>query len=521
LSDKSRINIYAGMRIGEISQNIYGFNIEHIPGLIYGAIFDESSPLSDDRGFRKDVIEACRRIKVPILRWPGGNFASGYNWLDGIGLRDERPTLYDLAWGAEEINRFGTDEFIEFCRLIGAEPFITVNAGSGTAIEAARWVEYCNRRGKTYYARLRERHGRPEPYNVKYWSLGNEMWGDFQIGNLPAKEYAWKARDFAKLMRRVDPNINLTAVGHTLRASPEWNLTVLTSLIDLIDNISVHEYFFGLLTQSEEENYYRILACPVFAEEELKVVEDTINVARAIYRARGLGEEVFAIPRRPTEREIGISFDEWNISGCHSLKDALGICRILNVFQRHAKSLKIACMFPLIHDRERVIMRRGREMFHSPLTAYRDTLVLEAGYHAFNLYVNHTGKIAVLTHVDSEAYSLDIKAGGGGWEPEVSFNNIPYLDASATLSEDERTLFIAVVNAHRDMDIECLISLKDFIPERRGRVFELNAKDINAYNSRENKDNVKVEEKPSIKVDENFTYTFPAHSATVIEIPSQ
>lgn len=156
------------------SAKIYGFNIEHIPGLIYGAIFDESSPLSDDRGFRKDVIEACKRIKVPILRWPGGNFASGYNWLDGIEPRDERPTLYDLAWGAEEINRFGTDEFVEFCRLIGAEPFITVNTGSGTAIEAAKWVEYCNRKDKTYYAKLREKHGRPEPYNVK---LNIGVWG--------------------------------------------------------------------------------------------------------------------------------------------------------------------------------------------------------------------------------------------------------------------------------------------------------------------------------------------------------
>jgi len=518
LPGKGRIVVYAGIRIGEVDQNIYGFNIEHIPGLIYGAIFDEDNPLSDSRGFRRDVVEACRRIKVPILRWPGGNFASGYNWLDGVGPRDERPTLYDLAWGAEETNRFGTDEFIEFCRLIGAEPFITVNTGSGTALEAARWVEYCNLKGSTYYAKLREKYGHPEPYNVKYWSLGNEMWGDFQIGNLPAEEYAWKARDFAKLMRRVDPNINLTAVGHSLRASPEWNLTVLTNLADLVDNISVHQYYFRLLTENEEENYYRILACPQLADEGLKVVENTINVALAIYRARGLGGDRVTIPRRPAEREIGISFDEWNISGCHTLKDALGICRLLNVFQRHAKSLKIACMFSLIHDHEKIRARRGREFFPSPLTAYRDTLVLEAGYHAFDLYVNHTGKIALFTNVESETYSLNIKAENEHWEPYVSFSNVPYLDASATMSGDGKTLFIAVVNAHRDMDVECLISLRDFTPERRGQVFELNAKDINACNDRENKNNVKVEEKPDIEVSESFTYTFPAHSATIIKI---
>jgi len=162
-------------------------------------------------------------------------------------------------------------------------------------------------------------------------------------------------------------------------------------------------------------------------------------------------------------------------------------------------------MFPLIHDHEGVRARRGREMFHSPLTAYRDT---------------HTGKIAVLSRVESETYSLNIKVSDGGWEPEVSFNNIPYLDASATLSDDEKTLFIAVVNAHRDIDIECLISLRDFTPDKRGHVFELNAKDVNAYNDRDNKDNVKVVEKPTIEISENFTYTFPAHSATVIKIPA-
>ncbi|MEM1580922.1 MAG: alpha-L-arabinofuranosidase C-terminal domain-containing protein [Candidatus Bathyarchaeia archaeon] len=519
MSIGSRIVVYAGIQIGEVRSNIYGFNIEHIPGLIYGAIFDEGSPLSDEKGFRRDVIEACRRIKVPILRWPGGNFVSGYNWLDGVGPRDERPTIYDLAWGASESNRFGTDEFIEFCKLIGAEPFITVNTGSGTAVEAARWVEYCNLKGNTYYARLREKHGHPEPYNVKYWSIGNEMWGDFQIGNLPAREYAWKARDFAKLMRRVDPNINLTAVGHSLRASPEWNLTVIKHLADLIDNISVHQYYFNLLTGDEEKDYYRILACPIYADEGLKIVESTIEVASAIYRAKGLGEDVTVVPPKPREREIGISFDEWNISGCHTLKDALGICRLLNVFQRHAKHLKIACLFALIHNHENVRARRGREMFPSPLTAYKDTLVLEAGYYAFDLYVNHTGEIALFSKVESETYGLNARAKNEDWEPEVSFNNIPYLDVSATISKDGKTLFIAVVNAHRDKDIECLVELRDFTPDKRGQIFELNAKDVDAYNDKENKHNVKTEEKPSIEVGEKFTYTFPAHSTTIIKIP--
>jgi len=461
-------------------------------------------------GFRKDVIEACKKIKVPIIRWPGGNFASGYHWLDGVGLRDKRPTLYDLAWESEESNRFGTDEFIEFCRLMGAEPFITVNVGSGTPKEAARWVEYCNRKGNTYYAKLREKYGHLEPYGVICWSIGNEMWGDFQIGHLPAEEYARKAREYAKLMKRVDPNINLTAVGHTLEATPKWNLTVLNTLSDMIDCISTHVYYHKYLSGNEEEDYYRVLACPVHAEERLRLLKNTIEVALSNY------ESTTHISPQVRKREISISFDEWNISGCHTLRDALGISRLLNIFQRLSGSLKTGCLFPLIHFHS--APRSGS----SPITAYKDTIVLEAGYHAFDLYVNHTGEVGVDSYVESETYELEFEMNQlpqGRRSRNVSFKNIPYLDASVTISKDGKVVYVTTVNAHRDEDMECLVELRGCKPQKTGRVFELNARDVNAYNDREKEDNVKVTEKPEIKINERFTYTFPAHSATVIEIP--
>jgi len=504
---KNRI-IIDTRRVGKVNSTIYGFNIEHIPGLVYGAIFDEGNPLSNEMGFRKDVIDACKRIKVPLLRWPGGNFASGYNWLDGIGPRDDRPTRYDLAWRAEETNRFGTDEFIEFCRLIGAEPYITVNAGSETAVEAAHWVEYCNLKGDTYYARLREEHGHPEPYNVKYWSIGNEMWGDFQIGHLPAEEYARKAREYAKLMRRVDPNINLTCVGHTLGAGPEWNLTVLKTLPDMIEYLSVHQYYHRLLGGNKEEDYYRVLACPIHAEKRLMIVKSTIEVALAFYES---SMRMFPPVRK---REIGIAFDEWNISGCHTLRDALGICRLLNVFQRLSNSLKIGCMFPLVHFHEHP-RRKGREYYGSPITTYKNTLVLEAGYHAFDLYANHTGEVTIDSYVESETYDLEFKIDGRN----ISFKNIPYLDSSATISKDGKVIYIATVNAHLD-EMECIIELRGCSLQKTGRVFELNARDVDEYNDREYKDRVKVMEKPRIRIDQTFSYVFPAHSATVIQIPT-
>jgi len=147
MKESYKIKVDAERQIGQIDSNIYGHFIEHLGRCIYGGIYEEDSPLSEKRGFRKDVLQAVRNIKCPLLRWPGGNFASNYHWEDGIGPKDERPVRFDLAWDKEEINRFGTDEFIEYCRVIGAEPYICVNLGTGSLDEATHWLEYCNSKG--------------------------------------------------------------------------------------------------------------------------------------------------------------------------------------------------------------------------------------------------------------------------------------------------------------------------------------------------------------------------------------
>src|ERR671912_3069106 len=197
----ARIKVDPDRRVGTLDRRVFGGFIEHLGRCIYGGIFDESSPLSDDRGYRRDVLEAARNLRMPILRWPGGNFVSGYHWTDGIGPRDERPRKIELAWFSEESNRFGTGEFIEYCRVLGTEPFICVNMGSGTMDEAQAWVEYCNGTGNTLWANLRRANGHAEPYRVKYWGLGNELYGGWQIGALSAEDYVSKAREFSKVMR--------------------------------------------------------------------------------------------------------------------------------------------------------------------------------------------------------------------------------------------------------------------------------------------------------------------------------
>jgi len=224
--------------IGRTSPLLFGQNLEHLRNIVYGGIFDDKSKLSDTRGFRVDVLEALRKIRPGILRWPGGIFASRYHWENGVGPKSERHTVYDYAWGAEESNKFGTDEFIEYCQAVGAEPYITVNVTSGTSEEAARWVEYCNLTGNTYYAQCRKNNGYLKPHNVKYWSIGNENWGD--------PTYPTKCREIARLMKKVDPNIKLTAVGEYL-GSPsgtDWNLEVLKTAGDYIDFLSVHRYYY-------------------------------------------------------------------------------------------------------------------------------------------------------------------------------------------------------------------------------------------------------------------------------------
>ncbi|MGI8914900.1 MAG: hypothetical protein ACR2JY_14145 [Chloroflexota bacterium] len=201
------IKIDLSRRLGTIDHRIFGGFIEHLGRCIYGGIFEEGSPLSDAAGFRSDVLTAAQALRIPVLRWPGGNFVSGYHWQDGIDPVGQRPRRLDLAWHVEESNRFGTDEFMQYCQALGTEPYLCVNMGTGTQDEAQGWAEYCNGVGNTHYANLRRENGHPEPYGVKYWGLGNEMYGPWQIGRLSAEDYVKKAIEFAKVRHWTDPSI--------------------------------------------------------------------------------------------------------------------------------------------------------------------------------------------------------------------------------------------------------------------------------------------------------------------------
>ena len=210
----ARIYVDPAQKIAPLDRKIFGSFVEHLGRSVYGGIYEPGSKLSDPAtGFRKDVLEEVRRLHVPIIRYPGGNFVSGYNWLDGVGPKDKRPTVLDRAWNTIEPNQFGTNEFIQWCRAVNAEPLLGLNLGTGTAEMAAALVEYCNQEKGTKWSELRRQHGIEKAHNVKWWCLGNEMDGGWQIGHMAAREYGLRARDCANQMRMVDPSVQLVACG--------------------------------------------------------------------------------------------------------------------------------------------------------------------------------------------------------------------------------------------------------------------------------------------------------------------
>jgi len=226
------VRIYADARrtLAPIQRELFGSFLEQLGRAIYEGIYDPQSKLSDSSGYRKDVTEEIRKLGVPIIRYPGGNFVSGYNWLDGIGPKTNRPRVLDKAWNTVNSNEFGTDEFLAWCRLAGTEPLLAVNLGTGTAEEAAALVEYCNVEKGTRWSDLRRKNGVTGAYKVKNWCLGNEMDGPWQIGHMTATEYGLKAEDAARQMRYVDPSLKLVACGSSGPGMPtylEWDREVL------------------------------------------------------------------------------------------------------------------------------------------------------------------------------------------------------------------------------------------------------------------------------------------------------
>ena len=484
----AKIKIDLERRVGELDRRVFGGFIEHLGRCIYGGVFDEGSPLSDGRGFRRDVLEAAKGLRMPILRWPGGNFVSGYHWTDGVGPRKERPRKTELAWFSEESNRFGTHEYIDYCRTLEVEPYICVNMGTGTMDEAQAWVEYCNGTGDTYWANLRRANGQEEPFEVKYWGLGNEMYGDWQIGALTAEEYVKKAREFAKVMRWTDPSIELVACG--LGGVSDWDRIVVEGLAPFVDYHSVHLY------TGSDDHWSNVLA-PHAADRALRTVRAIIERARY---------------EQGIDHPIHVAYDEWNVwfrartaetklEERYNLSDALAVATYLNVFARHCETVKIANLAQMVN----VI---------APIFTSEDGLFLQTIYHPLKLCAEHMQEVVLDAHVSCEKHDLDIEE--SSWPHRVAdMGPFDVLDVSATTDGSGRDLTLVVINRDPENPVQTTIQLTDATFGGAATAYEVTGDGPDATNDF-GKERVGVTKRPVEANGASFEHAFPACSVTVL-----
>ncbi len=503
-AQNARIKIDIDRTIGEVNPLIYGNFVEHLGRCVYGGIYDPDSPLSDENGFRKDVFEAVQGLNVSITRYPGGNFVSNYHWKDGVGPKEDRPSRMELAWNRLESNHFGTNEFMDYAKMMGTEPYFAVNMGTGTIEEAQQWVEYTNVKEGPYYAELRKQHGYPEPHNIKYWSLGNEMDGFWQMGHLNAEDYSKKAREAAKLMRLTDPTIKLIAAGSSnMRpgSNPmEWNRVILDELKDVVDYIALHMY-----VGNPDDNYYNFQSTPLVLEQRTHLV-------------KGLIDEAMTRSNRGDRDPIYIAWDEYNIwyrwrssetmSGTraleerYNLEDALVIAGFLNAFIRNADIVKMANMAQLVN----VI---------APIFAEKDGMFKQTIYYPLQLFAQNVNGTSLDVFVDCDKYDTDRFFLGLG-ESQAQLEDVPYLDVSATYKENGE-VFICVVNRHKDEAITTDIISQTGLFEGEFEVYEVNGPDVKAENDF-GKTTVETVKKTNVKAGgAKITHSFPAHSFTMLK----
>lgn len=474
------IKIDPDRTIGKVDPKIYGAFLEPIRTVVYGTIYDPKSPLADEYGFRKDFIQLIQGLHIPVVRWPGGNYVSGYNWEDGIGPKDQRPVRLDLAWNQIDHNQMGTDEYAELCKLIGAENFICINAGLGTVDQARHWIEYCNYPKGTYYSDLRRKYGHEQPYDVKYWSLGNEMDGPWELGQKDAKDYCKFALEAANAMRAVDPSVKFIADGASnYRPGNDWiawDDYVLRHMMGSIDYLSVHRYVREAL--GGDRSFSATMSLGLDLDEKINIVKDLIEKAEA---------------ETGSKRPVYISFDEWSAGfgpGGANLTGSLMVAQHLNAFIRHADIVKMANITML-----------SSLVGTSPDGDYKNAL-----YYPFYLYSNNARGTSLDIYVGCEKYSNKI------------FNDVPYLDVTAVLNDDAKTLVVNVVNRSETDAIATDVMLQSGEYTGNATVKEINAGSVTATDT-------KTDQAVGIATREiqfsgnDIKYSFPAHSFTQMLIP--
>ncbi|KAI1815707.1 glycoside hydrolase superfamily [Poronia punctata] len=490
-NETALIEIDAAKRLSKIDPMTYGGFTEHMGRCIYGGIYDPGNPLSDSDGFRKDVIDALRELDVPVIRYPGGNFCATYHWQDGIGPREKRPSRPELAWLGTETNQFGTDEFMAWLSVLSkgrpggrVEPYICLNMGTGTLDEALAWVEYCNGTRNTYYANLRRANGHPEPYRVKYWALGNEVWGPWQVEQMTAEDYAKKANQWAKALRLLDPDIVLVLCGQD--GTTSWDHTVLQACVPVVDMHSIHVY------TAAGTSHIKNVTAPLAAERAIRIAASQIELARI--------ERGVAVSKPPTK----ICFDEWNVwdpdrapgdkgaEETYTLSDALAVAVWLNVFVRQSRYIGMANIAQTVN----VI---------SPLMTTEKGIVKQSTWWPLLLFSKYMHGWTLATHVRAGTYNGETFP---SWLQGTLEEGASWLDVSASVDE-QGYVNLAVVNINESEDFEVVVK---GVEGKKVSVYTVTAPQVSATNTA-------AKEEVSIAESEwngDGPYKFAKHSFTML-----
>jgi alpha-L-arabinofuranosidase len=478
---EARLIVDPEFRVGEVDPRLFGSFVEHLGRCVYDGIYEPAHPEADERGFRRDVAELVRDLGVPILRYPGGNFVSGYNWEDGVGPVEQRPTRLDLAWRSIETNAVGLDEFQSWAGGLGIDTMLAINLGTRGVDAARNLVEYANHPGGTYWSDLRRANGVPNPYGIRVWCLGNEMDGPWQIGHKTAAEYGRLAREAAKAMRLVDPAIELVACGSSYHAMPTfgaWEATVLAETYDVVDYVSMHAYY-----QEFDDDRDSFLGCAVDTDRFIEEVVATADHVRAVGRHR---------------KRLHVSFDEWNvwyqnrfageenlgfeqaprlIEDVYSLTDAIVVGTLLNSLLRHADRVKIGCLAQLVNVIAPIMTDPGG-------AAWRQTT-----YHPFALTSRYGRGTVLRLETRSPTHET------------ARWGEVPLLDAVAVHDEEAGSVTVFAANRDQREPMAVDIDLRGLPALAAGDHTTLAGDDPDAVNDAAAPDRVTPRQLDEVKVD--------------------
>ena len=503
-SRRARVIVDPARAVATLDRRLFGSFVEHIGRCIYGGIYEPGSQLADADGFRKDILAEVRQLGVPIIRYPGGNFVSGYNWLDGVGPKKGRPRVLNLASNSIESNQFGTNEFLTWCRAVGTEPLLAVNLGTGTPERAANLVEYCNVESGTRWSDLRRQHGFEKPYKIKYWCLGNEMDGPWQLGHIPAKEYGLKARDAALQMRTLDPSIKLVACGSSEVGMPtylEWDRQTLEECYDDVDAISLHHYFGNGPAETGGDSS-KFMAINLTMDRQIEEIIAVCDMVRG---------------RKKSKKQFWLSFDEWNVwyrknteadmngqgkeaphlvEEVYNLEDALVVGGLIITLLRHSDRVRLACLAQLIND-------------IAPLVTNTESVLRQTIYYPYSWALKYGRGNALNLVVESESYEV----------PEIG--RVPYFDVGATFDPENSSTTLFILNRDLVKTHELEVIWREGAPTRVAECQVMTGPDLKAYNSFEAPKRVIPQQLEPPKAGAHMSFQVPAHSFTVAHLAGQ